>query len=222
MISLLIVIALSYIVGSIPNAIIIGRIVKGVDIRNFGSGNAGGTNVSRVLGWKYGILVIFLDAIKGAIAVIFVARLFAGSMPFQNYTPFDDFTLIQVISGLSAVAGHIWTIFAGFKGGKGIATALGILIAIATIDVLLALLIFFIVVIISKYISLGSIAAGIAVPVIIYIRENLFNVDIPGYQILLPFGIALATLVIFTHRKNLVRIIKGTENQVRWFSKKNK
>ena len=92
--NLLFIIILSYLVGSIPISIILTKIIKGVDIRNFGSGNAGGTNVSRVLGKKYGILVILLDAIKGVIAVIFISRLYLGSFPFSNTTPFDDFTLI--------------------------------------------------------------------------------------------------------------------------------
>lgn len=109
------VILLSYLVGSIPTSIIITHMVKGVDIRNYGSGNAGGTNVMRVLGWKHGLLVILLDALKGVVAVILVARLHTGAMPFQNATPFDDFTLVQIIAGISAVVGHIWTVFAGFR-----------------------------------------------------------------------------------------------------------
>ncbi|MGE5435686.1 MAG: glycerol-3-phosphate acyltransferase, partial [Syntrophothermus sp.] len=139
MVLLAIIVILSYLIGSIPNSIIITKLVKGIDIRNYGSGNAGGTNVMRVLGWKYGVLVILLDALKGALAVILVARLFQGNMPFTNITPFDDFTLVQVIAGISAVIGHIWTIFAGFKGGKGIATALGFLLVLVTVDMLIAL-----------------------------------------------------------------------------------
>ena len=104
--------------------------------------------------------VILLDALKGALAVIVVARLYLDSFPFKNITPFDDFTLVQIICGVTAVIGHIWTVFAGFRGGKGIATGLGVLIMIVTIDMALALGIFFLVVSLSRYISLGSIAAG--------------------------------------------------------------
>ena len=125
MIILGVIIVLSYLVGSIPTSIIMSKAVKGIDIRNYGSGNAGGTNVMRVLGWKHGLFVILLDALKGVLAVVVVARLHQGSIPFENATPFDDFTLVQIIAGIAAVIGHIWTIFAGFKGGKGIATALG-------------------------------------------------------------------------------------------------
>ena len=122
------IILLSYLIGSIPTSIIVSKAAKGIDIREYGSGNAGGTNVMRVLGWKYGISVILLDAFKGVLAVIVVARLHYGSIPFQNATPFDDFTLIQIIAGFSAVIGHIWTVFAGFKGGKGIATTFQVLL----------------------------------------------------------------------------------------------
>src|SRR4030042_3788530 len=130
MLNLLIVIILSYLVGSIPTAIIVSKLAKGIDIRDHGSGNMGGSNVFRVMGWKYGLLVILFDALKGAVAVIFIARLYWDNIPFNNITPFDDFTLIQIIAGISAVAGHIWTAFAGFRGGQGIATAFGFFFSI--------------------------------------------------------------------------------------------
>lgn len=219
---LAIIVILSYLVGSIPTSIIVSKLVKGIDIRNFGSGNAGGTNVMRVLGWKYGVMVIILDAIKGAIAVILIARLHFGVLPFQNVSPFDDFTLVQIIAGISAVIGHIWTIFAGFRGGKGIATALGMLIMIITVDMLIALAVFLLTVSISKYVSLGSILGALAVPATLIIRENLFNSHVEGYHTLLPFVIAVALLIIFTHRKNVVRILNGTENRISFRKKEAK
>jgi len=221
MLLLAIIVILSYLIGSIPNSILISRAVSGIDIRKHGSGNAGGTNVMRVLGWKYGLLVIFLDTLKGALAVVIISRLFYGPLPFENVSPFDDFTLVQIIAGMSAVIGHIWTVFAEFKGGKGIATALGMLLTLVTIDMLIAVGIFALVVLISRYVSLGSIIAAISVPATLYIRENLFHVDIPGYSTLLPFIIGVTVLVIFTHRKNLVRIINGNENKIS-FRKKPK
>jgi glycerol-3-phosphate acyltransferase PlsY len=220
MLLLAIIVILSYLIGSIPNSILISRAVSGIDIRKHGSGNAGGTNVMRVLGWKYGLLVIFLDALKGAIAVVIISRLFYGPLPFENVSPFDDFTLVQIIAGMSAVIGHIWTVFAEFKGGKGIATALGMLLTLVTIDMLIAVGIFTLVVLVSRYVSLGSIIAAISVPATLFIRENLFHVDIPGYSTLLPFIIGVAVLVIFTHRKNLVRIINGNENKISFRKKK--
>lgn len=217
---LTVIIILSYLVGAIPTSIIVSKAVKGIDIRNYGSGNAGGTNVMRVLGWKHGVMVILLDALKGVIAVVLVARLHYGNIPFNNVTPFDDFTLIQIIAGVAAVVGHIWTVFASFKGGKGIATALGMLLIIVTVDMLVAIGVFVLVVTISRYVSLGSLIAAIAVPLTLFIRENVFNVNIPGYSSVLPFLILLALLVIYTHRKNVVRILNGSENKISFKKKK--
>ncbi len=208
------IIILSYLVGSIPTSIIVTKLAKGVDIRNYGSGNAGGTNVMRVLGWKHGLVVIILDAFKGVLAVVLVARLHYGSIPFENATPFDDFTLIQIIAGVSAVIGHIWTVFAGFRGGKGIATALGMLLMIVTVDMLVAIGVFIIVVTVSRYVSLGSIIGAIAVPLTLIIRENLFHVDIMGYNTLLPFVIAVSLLIVYTHRKNVIRLVNGEEHKL--------
>ncbi|MBS3944886.1 MAG: glycerol-3-phosphate 1-O-acyltransferase PlsY [Melioribacter sp.] len=220
MLNLVFVVVLSYLVGSIPISIILSKLVKGIDIRHHGSGNAGGTNVFRVLGWKWGVLTIILDAVKGAIAVIVVARLYLDNFPFSNITPFDDFTLVQIICGVGAVIGHIWTVFAGFRGGKGVATALGFLLTLVTIDMLLALIVFTITVSLSRYISLGSLAAAVSLPIILVVRENIFGVEIQGYQTLLPFIIGLVLLVIYTHRKNIDRILKGSENKISLFRRK--
>ena len=213
MANLLFILVFSYLVGSIPISIILTKMKKGVDIRDFGSGNAGGTNVSRVLGKKYGVLVILLDAMKGIIAVVLISRLYFGSFPFPNTTPFDDFTLVQIMAGIAAIIGHIWTIFAGFKGGKGIATGLGVLISVVTLDLILALGVFFLVVYISKYISLASISAAVSVPIIMIVRENIFSVDIPSYHNLLPFVIGISLLIIYTHRGNVGRLLAGSENK---------
>jgi acyl phosphate:glycerol-3-phosphate acyltransferase len=219
MLNLLVVVILSYLAGSIPNSIIVSKLVKGIDIREHGSGNAGGTNVFRILGWKWGVLVILLDALKGALVVILIARLYLDSFPFTNVTPFDDFTLVQIICGIAAVIGHIWTVFAGFRGGKGIATALGFLITLITVDMLLALVVFTLTVYISRYISLGSIFAALSVPLILIIRENVFGVDIPGYGTILPFVVVTVMLVVYTHRKNIQRLLEGSENKIS-FTKK--
>jgi acyl phosphate:glycerol-3-phosphate acyltransferase len=221
MLNLLVVVILSYLAGSIPGSIIVSRLVKGIDIREHGSGNAGGTNVFRVLGWKWGVSVIILDALKGALAVIVIARLYLGSFPFTNATPFDDFTLVQIICGIAAVVGHIWTVFAGFRGGKGIATALGFLITLITVDMLFALVVFTLTVTISRYISLGSIFAALSVPLILIVRENIFGVNIQGYGTILPFVFIVVALVIFTHRENINRIINGNENKISFAKKKS-
>ncbi|MFZ2322238.1 MAG: glycerol-3-phosphate 1-O-acyltransferase PlsY [Ignavibacteriaceae bacterium] len=214
------IIFLSYLAGSIPTSIIISKLTKGIDIRDHGSGNAGGTNVMRVLGWKQGLLVIILDALKGAFAVVVIARLHYGGLPFQNVSPFDDFTLVQIIAGIAAVIGHIWTIFAGFRGGKGIATALGMLIMIVTVDMFVALGVFILVVSISRYVSLGSILAALSVPLTLVFRENILHDNIQSYSTLLPFVVAVSLLVVFTHRKNVVRLLNGTESKLS-FKKKS-
>lgn len=221
MLNLAFIVILSYLVGSIPSGILVSKAAHGIDIRQHGSGNMGGTNVMRILGWKYGLLVILLDALKGAITVILIARLYLGSFPFPNQTPFDDFTLVQIIAGISAVIGHIWTIFADFKGGKGIATGLGFLLVLTTVDLLIGVGVFIIIVAYSRYVSLGSILATIAIPLAMIVRANVFHVNISGYHTILPFLFGLTLLVIYTHRKNIQRLYDGSESKIS-FKKKQK
>jgi len=215
MVNLAIVILLSYIVGSIPTSIIASKISRGFDIRQHGSGNAGGTNVLRVLGWKIGLAVILFDLFKGVVATMFVARLFWDpSLPFQNRTPFEDFTVVQIICGMAAILGHIWTLFAGFRGGKGVATGAGMLLALAPVEFAVAVLIFAAVFSSSRYVSLGSIAGAVAFPLTMFFRENIFKVDIQGYHTLIFFAIGTSLLLIYTHRENIKRLIRGTENKL--------
>ena len=225
MIPIGIIAVLSYLVGSVPTSIIVARMKKGIDIRQHGSGNAGGTNVIRVLGWKAGVFVIIMDMAKGLFATIVIARLMYGAIPFQNTTPFDDFTVVQIIAGCFAMLGHIWTLFAGFKGGKGIATAGGMLIGIAPVEVAVSLGVFTIVFMISQYVSLGSLSAAVAFPLTMFFRENVFLVDIQGYHTLIYFSIAISLLIVFTHRSNIRKLMNGTENRfekiriVNWFGR---
>lgn len=218
MINLAIVIVLSYIVGSIPTSIIASKLTRGMDIRQHGSGNAGGTNVLRVLGWKIGLGVILFDLLKGVIATIVVARLFWDpSLPFENRTPFEDFTVVQIICGMAAILGHVWTLFAGFKGGKGVATGAGMLLALAPIEFAVAIGIFTVVFTSSRYVSLGSLAGAVAFPLTMFFRENVFNVDIQSYHTLIFFAIGTSLLLIYTHRENIKRLIRGTENKLTSF-----
>lgn len=214
MIPLGVIIILSYLVGSIPTSIIITKVVKGIDIRNFGSGNAGGTNVIRVLGWKIGVVVIAFDIFKGYIATMIVTKLMYGPIPFPNITPFEDVTVIRIIAACSAIVGHIWTIFGSFRGGKGIATAGGALLGLATVEVLISIAIFALVFIISRYVSLGSISGAIAFPISMLIRHNICNVELQGYNTLIFFSIGISMLLIYTHRANIKRLIAGTENRL--------
>ena len=213
MLQLVLIIALSYLLGAFPSAVIISKKFFGFDIREKGSGNMGSTNAFRVLGWKWGVAVQILDILKGVLAVVVVANLLGTGVHIPNATFFEDLTLIKIIAGITAVCGHIWSVFVGFKGGKGINTAAGMLIGIAPIDVSIAIGIFLIALIFSGYVSLGSIAAAFSLPSSLIVRYNLFHVNIPGYQLLLGFTILLCILIVFTHRANIKRLINGQENK---------
>ncbi len=215
MINLAIVILLSYIVGSIPTSIMLSKWIHGFDIRTKGSGNAGGTNVFRVLGWKYGILVTLVDMGKAVLATTVIARLFWDpTLPFYNKTPFDDFTIIQMICGGAAIVGHIWTMFAGFRGGKGIAAGAGMLIGIAPTEFAISAAVFLIVSFMWKYISLGSIAGAVAFPLSLFVRHDIIGDEIHSYKTLIYFSLSVALLLIYSHRANIKRLLSGTENRV--------
>ena len=214
-----IVLLLSYIIGSIPTSIIATRLAEAGDIRKFGSGNAGGTNVLRMLGWKIGLAVILFDHFKGVVASYYIPHLFwdPSTLPFDNHTPFQDFTVVQVICGIAAVLGHIWTLFAGFKGGKGVATGAGMILGLAPVEFVVAIAVFTFVFISWRYVSLGSILAAMAIPVTLFVRENVFNVNIPGYHTLVYFAIAVSFLITYTHRENIKRLLAGTESKLTHF-----
>jgi glycerol-3-phosphate acyltransferase PlsY len=220
MINLAIVILLSYAVGSIPTSIMLSRWIHGFDIRTKGSGNAGGTNVFRVLGWKSGLYVTFVDIGKGAIATALISRLFWDpTLPFYNRTPFDDFTIIQMICGGVAIVGHIWTVFAGFKGGKGIATGAGMLLGMAPTEFAISIGVFLLVFWAYKYVSLGSIAGAIAFPLSLFVRYNIFGDEIQSYKTLIVFSLSVAILLVYSHRHNVKRLIEGTEKKITKFTR---
>jgi glycerol-3-phosphate acyltransferase PlsY len=214
MLPLAIIAILSYLVGSIPTSIIVSRLTHGIDIREHGSGNAGGTNVFRVIGWKYGLLVIAFDILKGYLATIVITKLMVGDLPFNNRTPFEDITVVRIIAGCAAILGHIWTAFGGFRGGKGIATAGGVLLGLATVEVLVAVGVFALVFTISRYVSLGSISAAISFPLAMLARHNIFHAELQGYNTLIFFSIGISLLLVFTHRTNIKRLLAGTENRL--------
>jgi len=195
-------------VGSIPTSIIVGKLVKGIDIRNYGSGNPGGTNVIRVVGLGWGIFVILFDAFKGFFATYFIAKWFYGDASILNLTT------LQIIAGCSAVIGHIWTIFAGFKGGKGVSTSAGMLLGIAPVDLLISLMIFVIIVALTRYVSLGSIISAILFPFVIIFTEKIFKLEHSDFFTLLIFGSLIAVLIVYRHRSNIKRLIAGNENKL--------
>jgi acyl phosphate:glycerol-3-phosphate acyltransferase len=214
MLPLSIIIVLSYFVGSIPTSIIVTKIARGIDIREHGSGNAGGTNVIRILGWKAGVLVILIDMFKGYVATMLVTKLMYGPIPFNNLTPFEDITVVRIIAGCAAILGHVWTAFGGFRGGKGIATAGGVLVGLATIELLVAVGIFSIVFMLSRYVSLGSISGAIAFPLTMFLRHNVWHANLQGYNTLIFFSIGISLLLLFTHRTNIKRLLAGTEHRL--------
>ena len=214
MLPLAIIVLLSYLVGSIPTSIIVTKLASGIDIRKHGSGNAGGTNVIRVLGLRAGLLVIAIDILKGYVATMLVVKLMYGPIPFNNQTPFEDITVIRIIAGCAAILGHVWTAFSGFKGGKGIATAGGVLLGLATIELAVAVGVFSLVFMISRYVSLGSISGAVALPLAMFFRHNIFHADLQGYHTLIFFSIGISILLLYTHRANIKRLIEGTEHRL--------
>lgn len=201
-----------YLLGSFPSAVVISKKFFGFDIRTKGSKNMGSTNTLRVLGLKWGVIVQVLDILKGVLAVLLAAYIGNG-IDLGNHTWFEDITLIKMLGGVSAVVGHIWPLFVKFRGGKGINTAAGMLVAIAPIDVGIAVGIFIIAVIFSGYISLGSISAAFAFPSSLLVRYNILHVNIPGYQILIYSSIAVSLILIYAHRSNIKRLLLGAENR---------
>lgn len=200
---------IAYLLGSIPSAVWIGKIFYGKDVREFGSKNAGATNTFRVLGVKAGIPVLLIDAFKGFAAcnlVIFLEGVIPETREYVNY---------QLVFGVAAVIGHIFPVFAGFKGGKGVATLTGIVLAIATFPTLIAIGIFVITLLISRYVSLSSILAGISFPILVIF---IFKTQISSLVI---FSILVSILLVLTHHKNIERLIHKQENKANLFKKKH-
>lgn len=201
---LLIVIA--YLIGSIPTSVWISRIFFGVDIRDYGSGNAGATNTFRVLGSRWGTFVMVIDVLKGLAATSLYILL-----PYYNGAGSDsewDRTNLMVGLGLSAVLGHIFPIWADFRGGKGVATLFGMVLAIQPVVAVCCVGVFLLVLYLTRFVSLSSILASIAFAVFILV---IFNEKEPLYR---AFAIAVALLVLLTHQKNIGRLLRGSESKV--------
>ena len=197
----ILIVAGAYLLGSIPSAVWIGKMTKGVDVREHGSKNAGATNTMRVLGVKIGIPVLLIDVFKGFAAVklaLFSPVFEAGTNSFVNF---------QLMLGVAAVIGHVFPVFAGFRGGKGVATIVGILLALHLKATLVAIVVFFITLFISKYVSLSSLMMGLSFPVSVIL---IFKTDSISLKI---FSIAVCILLFITHRKNISRLINKNENK---------
>ncbi len=200
----------SYLIGSIPTAVWVSKYFFDIDIRDYGSGNAGATNTYRVLGPKWGTAVMIVDVLKGLIGTSLFVLL-------PQY--FDDEwtrTNFMIGLGLSAVIGHIFPIWAGFRGGKGVATLFGMILAIQPIVAVCCVGVFLLVLYLTRFVSLSSILSGVAFAVFILF---IFNDEVTLYRI---FSVAVALLVILTHQKNINRILNGTESKVSMLKNRNR
>ena len=199
----------AYLLGSIPTSVWVGKIFYGIDIREHGSGNAGATNTIRILGWKAGLPVIIVDVLKGFAAVTlihFVQSPLPGTDQFVNY---------QLMLGGAAVIGHIFPVFARFRGGKGVATLFGMVLAISPFSTLVCAGVFLLTLFLTKYVSLSSILAGFTFPIAVIV---IFHTPVPSMVV---FSIAVSLLLVITHHKNIGRLLRKEESKATFlFTKK--
>ncbi len=234
MLTLALIALCSYLLGAIPTSIIVSKLVKGIDIRQYGSGNAGGTNVFRVLGWQAGLFVTLFDMFKGILPVTFIVGFFTEN-PIDAL-PSVPYIVYQLLAGVAAMFGHIYTVFAGFKGGKGVSTGAGVLIGIAPITMAFVVAVFFITLLLTRYVSVSSMTGAVSIPLIMTIRRFLFGGEVDAQFPIYLFGnefvlhdsldiitiatsVAIAFVIIYTHRTNIERLRNGTENRL--FAKKS-
>ena len=197
---------LSYLTGAFPSAVCVGKIFYNMDVREFGSGNAGATNTFRILGKKAGIPVLIMDIFKGWLAVYYVNFL-SNSFLLENGSA-EIFFETKLAFGISAVVGHLFPVYTGFRGGKGIATMLGLLIGLQPEAALYSFLVFLFIFLITRYVSLASIIASFVFPVIIIFFLASDNSSLNLFSVFVP------VLSLITHQKNIERLIRGEETKV--------
>ena len=188
----------AYLLGSIPSAVWYGKVFHSIDIRQHGSGNAGATNSLRTLGKKAGIIVLIFDFLKGFLAVY-----------LTSYFLKNDIEWEPLFFGLAAVLGHIYPVFAQFRGGKGVATAIGVVVAVLPMAALVCVAVFFLTVMLTKYVSLASLLGALAFPVQVSLK-TWSDISHPNYM---GLAWALFFILVFTHRENIGRLLKGTESK---------
>jgi glycerol-3-phosphate acyltransferase PlsY len=181
--------------GAIPTSYLLSRLFAGIDLRQHGSGNLGATNLYRVLGWKYAIPAAVVDIAKGAIPVL----VFAPQA--------SDSQLFALACGAAAILGHVFSVFVGFKGGKGVATAAGVMLGLAPIALAVSAVVWALLVRVTGYVSVGSIAAAAVLPLAVFLLEGSAS------PALVWIAVAIAAAVILLHRRNIQRLLKGTENR---------
>ena len=202
--SIVAIIILSYLLGSCPFSIIISKIWKGIDIRDYGSKNAGFTNVYRVVGPLPAVTVLILDIGKGMTAVLLITQITFNSVSLSLID-------LKLIAGVSVILGHVFPLFAGFKGGKGIAAGLGALLSIIPLEVAVALIVFVLIVAITRYVSLGSLTATAFIFLALIFERYYLEYQVPTRLILMIFF--LTAFIFFNHRSNIKRLLAGTENK---------
>jgi len=206
----ILVIIAAYLLGSVPTSVWVGRAFYNKDIREYGSGNAGASNTFRVLGKKAGIPVLIFDIFKGwaAVKLIYFTNLYLPGT--------DDYINLQLGLGVAALVGHIFPVYVNFKGGKGVATLFGAVIAIEPTTSIIAISIFIISLLITKYVSLSSMIAGFSFPILIIVVFKETNIS------LVIFSMVIAILLLFTHQKNIERLLAREENKANLKIKKRK
>ena len=207
---LIILVLCAYLIGSFPSAVWIGKLFYNKDVREYGSGNAGATNTFRVLGVRAGLPVLLIDIFKGWLSVNLILLF---NQNINSNLNVDRFFEIQLVLALSAVLGHLFPIYTGFRGGKGIATMLGVLIGILPIAALGSSVIFIIFLLLFRYVSLASIIASISFPLIVFLFLEIDNDALNLFVIFVPI------LSLITHQKNIEKLLKGEETKVK-FGKK--
>lgn len=195
---------LAYLLGSVPTAVWYGLAFSGIDIRTKGSGNAGATNTFRVLGKRAGIIVLLIDVLKGWLAANLALMMnYAGLITTEERLP------LKMLFGVIAVLGHLFPVFARFRGGKGVATLLGVMMSIHPEAAGTCIGVFLLILLLTGYVSLSSMVAALAFPLML--GFNLFGKE---KLLLIVFGAALALLIVYTHHKNIYRLLRGQENRV--------
>lgn len=215
MLSLIVILILSYLVGSIPGSVWVGKLLYGIDLRKHGSGNAGATNAFRVMGWKAGVLATVVDLGKGLLAAGVIATIRLDNLP-SGLDFWHIETMVRLVAGVAAVVGHMFPVWAKFKGGKGVNTAAGVLFALTPITMFITLGVFAIVLLSSRYVSLASLMAVVAFPSTVAIRKYIFGIDALDTS-LLVISCVMAVGIIYMHRANIKRLLSGTESRIRTF-----
>ncbi len=214
--SLTVILLVSYFLGSVPGALWSSKALHGVDIRNYGSKNCGATNAFRVVGWQAGALATLVDFGKGFVSAgVVAATIRIDPIPNLGVLGWETATVLGLMAGLMAVVGHMYPIFARFKGGKGVNTAAGMLFALTPLTMALTLGVFVVVLLAWRYVSLASISAAVAFPTLVAVRRYAFGVNLDPS--ILVFGLVLAVAIVVAHRSNIQRLLNGTESRISSF-----